>query len=107
MKSRRHMKLMLRWLKERQQVKIQCVQPASSEPSSERTVIGSEAEALAAAAAAEAATATVAGGRGMSPVKRRGPKGQKAVSQEREFVYSVIPKHMLKKEPAGEANVRV
>ena len=96
------MKLMLRWLKERQQVKIQCVQPgAASEPSSERTVIGSRAEALAAAAAV---AAPAVGERAVSPVRKRGPKGQRAVSQEREFVYSVIPKYVQKRDPAGEAN---
>lgn len=113
-KSRRHMKLMLRWLRERQQVRINCIThhntdtarpagavpgvagstSASSSGDLERTVVTSPDQ------AADLAIKSV----GHLPplTKKKGHSRQKAHAPGREFVYSLVQRYVPKNETVNQ-----
>lgn len=99
-KSKRHMKLMLRWLKERNQLHISCLNPAAAAAAASQAALpGSAAEAAAQARGAGSsafAAAAYDAARTKAPSRSGAKKkGHKAAVVEREFVYSVAPRKAL------------
>ncbi|CAI7856976.1 unnamed protein product [Closterium sp. NIES-53] len=94
-KSKRHMKLMLRWLMEKNQIRIKCLTHDPSAPHQAGSA-GSAGSAAAAAAASRGAGSSAFAAAAAGRVQPAGVKkrGTKHVSVEKEFIYSIAPRYV-------------
>ncbi|CAI5495234.1 unnamed protein product [Closterium sp. Naga37s-1] len=97
-KSKRHMKLMLRWLMEKNQIRIKCLTHDPSAPHQAGSA-GSAGSAGGAAAAAAASRGAGSGAFAAAAAGRVQPAGvkkraSKHVSVEKEFIYSIAPRYV-------------
>ncbi|CAI5466910.1 unnamed protein product [Closterium sp. Yama58-4] len=97
-KSKRHMKLMLRWLIEKNQIRIKCLTHDPSAPHQAGSA-GSAGSAGGAAASAAASRGAGSGAFAAAAAARVQPAGLKKratkhVSAEKEFIYSIAPRYV-------------
>ncbi|GJP48370.1 hypothetical protein CLOM_g7665 [Closterium sp. NIES-68] len=103
-KSKRHMKLMLRWLMEKNQIRIKCLTHDPSAPQQQQQqqhgMAGAPGAAAAAAAASRGAGSGAFAGAAAARVQPAGAKKRstKHVSVEKEFIYSIAPRYVPKSE---------